>query len=79
MELHDRHRGDAPILCAARQVCGDAALGCDLRARTDFEVLRNTRLASNHDVVPDLGAACYAGLRRDQAVLPDYDVVRDLH
>jgi hypothetical protein len=79
MELHDWNRGDAAVLCVARQVRGDAALGRDLRARADSEVLRDARLPADHYVVPDLGAAGYARLRRDKAVLSDHDVVHDLH
>src|ERR1700722_5782552 len=52
---------------ARRRVMHDAGLGSQRRAGADRHVIGDPHLPARHDVVPDDGAAGYAGLRSEDA------------
>src|SRR6202043_1161651 len=75
-----------PRLC---RIADDARLGGNIRYDSgaaskhgtvaDREMVADAHLPAHHDVIPDIDAAGYAGLRDDHAVPPDAAVVSDLH
>ena len=57
----------------------DAAFRGNLRAIANTEMLSDTCLAANHDVVPYCGTSGDAYLRGDKAVLADVNIVTYLY
>src|SRR5580658_6044441 len=57
---------------------GDAALRIDPGPVGYLQMSYNPRLASDHHSIPDLGAPADARLCRNDRVIPDIDVMRDL-
>src|SRR5690349_8029541 len=58
----DGHGGKTADGCACLDVAHDAALGGDLRAAADGEVIGNAGLAAHHDAIAHHGAAGDADL-----------------
>src|SRR4051812_48839519 len=78
-ELLHRHRRYANPFLAGRNIGHDAGRGPDHRARADRDVVGQPDASPHHHVISDRAAPRYAGVRREHAVTPDLDVVRDLH
>ncbi len=62
-----------------RNVAKDGALGCDARAISDHQMIRDPHMAGENDVVADSRTAGDTDAGHDQASLTDPDVMPDLH
>src|SRR5262249_31409066 len=74
-----RHGGRAAHDRAGLDTLRDARLSADHRALADVDVAHQPCLSTERDVILELGAARDADLSDDDAMLPDHDVVADLH
>ena len=62
-----------------RDVAKDGALGCDARAISDHQMIRDPHMAGENDVVANSRTAGDTDAGHDQASLTDPDVMPDLH
>src|SRR6266567_2240381 len=73
-----RHRGRRPP-CPAADVLGNATLRTDGGVIANLDMPNDTGLAANQDTLTDPHTAGNSGLRCDDGILADHNVVRDLH
>src|SRR2546430_10461826 len=64
---------------AAADVLGNATLRTDGGVIANLDMPNDTSLAANQDTLTDPHTAGNSGLRRDDGILADHNVVRDLH
>src|SRR5690606_11624582 len=74
-----RCRRTGPLLAFFHNCPVDTGLSLNLRALGNADMTHYAYLASNDRVVADLAASRTAGLRSDNRVLSDFNLVRNLH
>ena len=79
MPLSDGHGGSAAPGLSLRHVPHDAAPGRNSRVRADLDVVGNSCLSADHDVVANFRAARDADLSCQHAMTTDADIVGNLH
>src|SRR5207245_5790988 len=73
-----RHGGRRPPSPAA-DVLGNATLGTDGGVIANLDMSNDTSLTANQDTLTNPHTAGNSGLRCDDGILADHNVVRDLH
>src|SRR3954454_8334687 len=77
--LPRRRRCAPPRSAIRRKIPRHSSLAADDVSISDLYVTIDTDLTADHHVIADATAPRKSGLRRDDRVLADNDVVRDLH